>query len=148
MTQNFKAIMVNALNQKAEELEVTAQGLVEDAAEFGMEAMKENIRTRGTQQEWAKTYFKEGIARSASKPGRVWTGTMLDAVEAQNRHQGKVSESAFGWVDGDPYGYFSDQEYGFDHELAGTMVPGMYSLSDAAEQTVVYAVDKFKKAFE
>lgn len=148
MTTNFKAIMVNALNVKAKELEETAKGLVEESAEFGKEAMRENIRTRGTQKEWNKFYYREGIRRGASKPGRVWTGTMLEAVETQNRHEDGRSQTAFGWVEGDLYGYFSDQEYGFDHEDAGTMVPGMYSLSDAAEQTIEYAVDRFRKAFK
>lgn len=148
MTTDFKAILVNALNAKAKELEETAKGLVEESADYGKEVMKENIRTRGTQNVWSRPYYKEGIMREASKPGRVWTGTMLESVDTQNRHGDGRFQTAFGWVDGDLYGYFSDQEYGFEHEDAGTMVPGMYSLSDAAEQTIEYAVERFRKAFE
>lgn len=110
----------------------------------GGSVMREMIETRGTLNTWSKTYYKNGIARSDSAPGRVWTGNMRDSVGSSHIRSGRGSFSSFGWIKGqDPY--FLEQEKGFLHEEAGVAVAGMYALQDSREHAIASLKEELGK---
>lgn len=107
----------------------------ENASREGAEFMRSAIETSGTRNTWSKTYYKDGIPRRESNPGRVWTGHMLDSVGSETQRGKSQSTSSFGWIkDQEPY--FLEQEGGFLHEEAGVVVAGMYALQNAREHAI------------
>lgn len=113
----------------------------ETAVDEGAMVMQEMIATRGTQEEWRGTYFKNGIPRKASKPGRVWTGDMVEAVKKDSSRSGGDGVYSFGWLDRQEE-YYLLQEEGFEHSEAGRWVEGMYALQDSRE----FVIDEFESA--
>lgn len=111
---------------------------VEEAMEYGDNAAKTFIETRGTGREWSRTYYKPGGGpRSASKPGRVWSGDMRADVEAETTRVGKNAvHGAFGWIN-HYEDYYGLQEEGFFHEWANVDVPAMNAIADAKDLTIM-----------
>lgn len=109
---------------------------VADAVAFGQERMVDYIESRGTGRTWAREYEKDGIKRSASVPGRVWTGAMRDAVSQELDRAGFGNmKGRFGWLQTQD-NYFLEQEHGF---MSGSIpVPAMHALYDAREDAIEY----------
>lgn len=123
LVQQF-LVKVDRLN---EELETEAEAV----AEFGQELVREAIETRGTGRVWKRTYYKNGVSRGASLPGRVWTGKMRDSVKNKVNASGTEIVASYGWID-NYEDYFGQQEAGFTHET-GVKVPGMFAMADSVE---------------
>lgn len=107
---------------------------VSEAVAYGEARMLEYIETRGTGRTWAREYEKNGIKRSASVPGRVWTGAMRDAVASELDRAGFGNmKGRFGWLQQQD-NYFLEQEHGF---MSGNIpVPAMHALYDAREDAI------------
>lgn len=116
---------------------------VDDTVNEGVAVMSQNIATRETGRTWSKTYYKEGIPRSASINGRIWTSRMINSVDGYQDRTGNNSSSAFGWIE-DQEPYFLDQEEGFMHPTLHVWIEGMYALQDAREYAIDYLEQRLK----
>ena len=115
---------------KVDRLTAEMTKVVEDMALEGEAMIKDAIETRGTGRTWAKTYYKRGIARSASIPGRVWTGDMLRAVDTEVVSTNEMVRGTFGWIN-KVEDYYRLQETGFTSNT-GQEIAGMFAVHDAA----------------
>jgi hypothetical protein len=123
--------IIGKLDRSQTEISQEVEALTIEAANFGAERMREYIRTRGTNQRWARPWRgrKTGIYKTTSSPGRIDSGDMLNSVKIQIQAGEQQSRAAFGWL----YNfeeYFRHQEYGFNHWI-GVRVEGMFALRDA-----------------
>lgn len=118
---------------KVDKLNDSLAEAMEELAEEGQELLQGYIETRGTGKAWKRTYYKKGIPRGASRPGRVWTGEMRDAIKKDNLRSKDVFIASFGWLDG-AKDYYKAQEVGFDHNITGDHIEGMFIMQDAADQ--------------
>lgn len=113
-------------------------GLMYAAAEFGEEAVRHNIETRGTHNSWEESWDRMANAtpgRHESAPGRNAGDTMVDAVSSWVNTEGKDGKTrmGFGWTNPqnrEPY--FLAQEGGFVHNFTGENIHGMFAVRDAA----------------
>ena len=110
------------------------QSLVEDAAAL----MKEMIATRGTGREWSGDFgsLAHGYpGRTASTPGRVASGYMIESVSWKVSTEGGNLVGEFGWTDRkEAYFAYQDAKEGFTHNITGEHIAGMMSLQDAGIQ--------------
>lgn len=122
---------------KISRLEEANEEAMKEASEVGADVMRDLIRNRGTGRTWTREYgsYPNGQeGRTASTPGRVASGAMVDAVSSHHNPltKGGKMTAQFGWRTGDRKDYFLYQEGGFEH-TNGISVDGMYALVDAAE---------------
>lgn len=112
----------------------SAEKVLDTELERGKEEMQGMISSRGTGKTWS-AYWQKRTGREGSFPGRVQSGDMRNSVEGRvtSRTDYEI-EGVLGWAPGTP-DYFAYQEEGFRHTLSGGMVPGMFALRDAGEQT-------------
>lgn len=125
---------------KVERINENSSLALEMAAERGEELVKYNIATRGTHEEpWDESWDTMAHAtpgRYESAPGRVASGTMIDAVGSWVSHgvDGKT-RIGFGWTNPSKReAYFKAQEGGFYHNFTGKWIQGMYAIADAADE--------------
>ena len=126
--------------KKVEETKERVDDVIEASVAEGAADMKQMIMTRGTGRTWTRP---GPSGRTGSYPGRVDSGNMLNAVGSSFRRGGQ-SEGRFGWLGGDPQGYYGLQEGGFRH-VSGIDVPGMYALQDARADTIAKVVARIKQ---
>jgi len=126
---------VNDLIRKIENVvDVAVTETVDEASVL----MKQMIASRGTDKQWS-TYYqgRSGRWRNHSGVGRIDSGAMYDAVGSQmiidtrNRFTGE-----FGWVNGDPNGYYVLQENGFYNNYASIWVEPMNALRDSFSNSI------------
>lgn len=142
MTSNILSIVADT-RAHVERVVEQVHGAAAESAREGEAFMKGLIETRGTGNVWSRTYYKDGIPRRESNPGRVWTGHMRDAVGSTYTRTRGGSTSSFGWVN-DQEPYFLEQESGFTHEQAGMVVAGMYALQDTREHVIAVLQEKLR----
>lgn len=110
------------------------QRVIKEAAEHGARVMRDTIEIAGTGNEWSGEFgsFPHGHpGRGASDPGRVASGTMLDAVGSRLIDK---ATAEFGWTQ-EQIEYFLYQEYGWtNHNLTGNPVQGMFAMQDAFDE--------------
>jgi hypothetical protein len=125
---------------KVAKLDTRVEKVVSDMTLEGQDMLKDMIRTRGTGKTWSRTYVKNGISRSASRPGRVWTGDMLDNIEEDVNVSADAVMGSFGWIN--TYeDYYGLQDVGFTQSRTGIEIAGMFAMADAAD----WARIEFKK---
>lgn len=127
----------NWFRGKVARVDEAGQEALTQASERGAEYVRYLISTRGTGKQWTGDWsrFPNGVAgRTASTPGRVATGEMLDAVDSWVSRGGADGRTrmAFGFTRARQE-YFLAQEGGFRHPITGESVEGMHAVSDAAE---------------
>lgn len=108
--------------------------VVEDAAEFGAERMREIIRTSGTAK--------------SGKAGRIESEKMLNDVSAGEARRTQTGVAGnFGWgLKGDKAeDYFFYQEGGFRHWISGEMIPPMHALLGASVAAREYFYAEIRK---
>ena len=113
-----------------------AADIVEDAAEYGADLMREYIATRGT------GYVGKGVR--ATPEGRIDTGQMYDDVKAgpvRVRKSDIVAE--FGWID-NIEDYYAKQE----NEPTPRGFPPMHALLDARVRTREYLYAALRRRFQ
>lgn len=111
------------------------ESAVEDSVKHGADSMRNYIETRGTGKTWAHAWGPRN--RTASTPGRVDSGEMLEGVKGGVTGRTPESVTAMlGWDKGSP-DWASLQEAGFRHVLTGDTVKGMRALADAEIDTRV-----------
>ena len=122
-----------------------AQRVIKDGADRGADNMREMIASRGTGNNWSGDFgsFPNGYpGRTASKPGRVASGTMLDAVGSEMIDK---ATSQFGWTK-EQIEYFLYQEYGWsNHNLTGNPVEGMFALQDSFDEVKAWVDTEMRK---
>lgn len=127
----FVATPMKAVQQVTEGFDMGK--LVSDAAEL----MQEMIAIRGTGRHWSGDFgsLAHGYpGRTASTPGRVASGHMVDSVGWRVEMEGGKLVGEFGWLTNrDPYFLF--QEDGFTHNITGEHIAGMLALQDSSIQT-------------
>lgn len=128
-TENIDDWVNNLIRQIEKVVDVAVTETVDEASVL----MKQMIASRGTNKEWSGYYLgRSGRLRNRSGVGRIDSGAMYDAVGSQmiidtrNRFTGE-----FGWVDGDPNGYYVLQENGFYNNYASIWVEPMNALRDS-----------------
>lgn len=127
-------------NKKLDEIKERVDDVIESSVAEGADDMRQMIMTRGTGRTWSRP---GPSGRQGSYPGRVDSGDMLNGVGSSFRRAGR-SEGRFGWLGGDPKGYYALQEGGFQH-VSGIDVPGMYALQDARDDTMAKVVARIKR---
>lgn len=126
--EGLRKRMHTELQQAAEEIGIEGQDLG-----------RHIIATSPTEGDWSKFYAgnprRKGSVRA--KTGRVDSGNMWESFTYAADVQGMGGNIEVGWVEGDPDGYFEDQEYGFTNEYPGgrfAVVEGMDGLNQGEEQ--------------
>ena len=118
--------------QGVKNIEAGAEQVVSDMAIEGERMVQDMIGSRGTGRVWSHTYVKEGIPRSESKPGRVWTGDMQKNIESDVVTKPGSIAGSFGWIH--TYkDYYGLQEGGFTQADTGLIITGMFAMADAAD---------------
>jgi hypothetical protein len=116
--------------------EVTKGFDMGDLVKTAAELMQQMIRTRGTGRSWSGDFGSLAHGhpgRTASSPGRVASGHMVDSVAWRAEMEGGKLVGEFGWLTNrDPYFLF--QEEGFRHNVTGEKIAGMMALEDAGIQ--------------
>lgn len=134
---------------KVANVEQAGQEVLAEAADRGAEYVRYLIMTRGTGKQWKGDWSRwpNGVeGRTASEPGRVATGEMLDAVDSWVSREGVDGKTrmAFGFTRA-RQAYFLAQEGGFRHPITGESVEGMHAVSDAAEYIKDQLADELPK---
>ncbi|MCK9599205.1 MAG: hypothetical protein M0R66_02695 [Candidatus Omnitrophica bacterium] len=119
---------------EVKKLDTRIEQVADEVASEGEAMVKESIGTRGTGKTWARTYYKRGTARSGSYPGRVWTGEMQGDIESEVASTPEAIVASYGWTN-NYEDYYGLQEGGFDHEVTGEHIEGMFAMADAADYT-------------
>ena len=116
--------------------------VMDETTQEGVESMVDTINTNGTDRQWSHEWF----GRTGTGRERVNTGAMRDGVQ-QGDMTSKTGQvrSSFGWVHGTPM-YAVFQEYGFLNHLTNTVVEGMNSIEEGAEDAADFAVDALQRA--
>lgn len=135
MSKNFVT-----MGRKVGALESTSRtmmrGAIQESLEDGVKEARKLIASRGTGRTWYGDWgsWPNGQpGRTGSRPGRVASGRMLDALTFEMRPDtsGRV-RGRFGWVGrlGD-LKYAPMQDQGFKHWITGENIKGMLALRDA-----------------
>lgn len=128
MTRKFTAASYIAY---VKQIDDRVRDVVLDLADATERDLIDAIETRGTGRVWKRTYYKRGIARRGSSPGRVWTGQMRDDIGTDIDYGDNKIVTRVGWINR-VQDYYELQEMGFDHPSTGP-VPGMFAFADAID---------------
>lgn len=101
------------------ELVACLTSAMKQATEFGADVARDVVETSGTGYQ--------------GRRGRVDTGIMVGAIDADSSESAGIIEGRFGWLKGTPY-YLIFQEYGFRHYITGELIEGMRALREADDQ--------------
>lgn len=130
---------------KVDKFTKRVEQVADEVASEGEAMVKEFIGTRGTGKTWARTYYRRGVARSGSYPGRVWTGEMIGDIKEEVVKTSDAIIASYGWLD-NYEDYYGLQEGGFDHEVTGEHIEGMFAMADAADYTEQSVKQKMRAA--
>lgn len=132
--------LVRWYRSKMVKVDESTEDALDVAGQAGEKALKDNIQTRGTGRTWS--YPRDG--RAGSFPGRVNTGTMLNAAKYRIQKRGASKQLRVGWVSGVRKDYFKFQEGGFEHP-SGVTVEGMHAVQDATEEAFNVLAEELKE---
>ncbi len=125
-------------------IENVADVAVTETVQESSVLMKEMIASRGTNKQWSGFYEgRSGRLRDRSGVGRIDSGAMINSVNSQMIIDTRSHfEGQFGWINGDPNGYFVLQENGFYNRLASVWVAPMNALRDSFTNATFLVVKK------
>lgn len=124
------------------------QTAAEDASEVGKSTIQEIIDTSGTQGPWPDqlpSHYRHSGNKLQPDGTRNDTGKMRDSVDARVYVSKRNTVSAeVGWRPGSPK-YFRAQEYGFEHNLTGNDIAGMFALREGKEAMFEVIADRIEQ---
>lgn len=134
LTQWFGALV--------DKIDRVAEQVVEEAVEYGADAVREIIQSSGTGNSWDESWdsFSHAtVGRYSSAPGRVASGLMGQSVgDTVDTVPGQIVVGSFGWLGESVPDYFLAQEGGFTHNITGQQVEGMYAIADGGDLAYNY----------